>query len=451
MQESRWYSILFLLQEESKRVYMEISYAKEKVAILRKHWRGANQYTQEHFSSKSPGAKPEMLVWEAGYITREKASVFLKKWEDVFRQEGYQIVGSQRKDEKLEKHVRLNSTEKVKLEGIAVANLLAGKDVKKILCGEEGGARKGAPQKYTVEAAEAIFRVRVTYEVRRDFRKFCKKNGLTQNQGFALLLSYADKENTENYLYQDLRGRLKKADALVAQKEETIQKLNEALQAEKDAKQKPKKVRAAMLQNELLRMYFERLPKPNFSEEQLKRWSKRQSRRVFPYKADYHFPEDEGVYLVSFEHVRYIPKSPGVLMFYGTTEDGEQLKFCYRYRCGEQYGISLWDSPYLVPEYPWGIAVLKPGEIAYIVGALPMFDLDQIESWNVEDEEVLDPVHDLRAEILSEVDEELARMNREWTNLNETDEPELDWEDDASIERKIEIAEAARKNGKFKK
>lgn len=451
MPEWRQYSILFLLQEESKRVYMEISYAKEKAAILRKHWQGRCRQTQEYFSSKCSGAKPEMLVWEIGYISKEKAMVFLKKWEDVFIQEGYQIAGSRRKDEKPQEHVRLNSMEKVKLEGIAVADLLEGKDVEKIVCGEKGGARKGASQKYTVEAAEAIFRVRVTYEVRRDFRKFCKKNGLTQNQGFALLLSFADKENTENYLYQDLRGRLEKADALVAQKEETIQKLNEALQAEKDAKQRPKKVRAAMLQDELLRMYFKRLPEPNFSEEQLKRWSKRQSRRVFPYKADYHFPEEEGVYLVSFEHVRYIPNSPGVLMFYGTTEDGEQLKFCYRYCRGERYGISLWDSPYLVPEYPWGIAVLKPDEIAYIVGALPMFDLDQIESWNVEDEEVLDPVQNLRAEILSEVDEELARMNREWANLDQTDEQELDWEDDASIERKIEIAEAARKKGKFKK
>lgn len=451
MQESRRYSILFLLQEEAKRVYLEISYAKEKAAILRKHWHGRCQQTQGYFSSKCLGAKPEMLVWEAGFITREKALVFLKKWEDVFSQEGYQIIGSQVKDEKPQKYIRLNSKEEVKLDSITFASLLEGKNVKKIVCGEDGGAKRGAPQKYTVEAAEAIFRVRVTYEVRRDFRKFCKKNGLTQNQGFALLLSYADKENTENYLYQDLRGRLEKADALIAQKEETIQKLNEALQAEKNAKQRPNKVRAAMLQDELLRMYFERLPEPNFSEEQLKRWSKRQSRRVFPYKADYHFPEEEGVYLVSFEHVRYIPNSPGVLMFYGTTEDGEQLKFCYRYCRGEQYGISLWDSPYLVPEYPWGIAVLKPDEIAYIVGALPMFDLDQIESWNVEDEEVLDPVQNLRAEILSEVDEELARMNREWANLDQTDEQELDWEDDASIERKIEIAEAARKNGKFKK
>ena len=48
MQESRWYSILFLLQKESKRVYMEISYAKEKAAILRKHWQRLIDYKERY-------------------------------------------------------------------------------------------------------------------------------------------------------------------------------------------------------------------------------------------------------------------------------------------------------------------------------------------------------------------------------------------------------------------
>ena len=249
-----------------------------------------------------------------------------------------------------------------------------------------------------------------------------------------------------------MRSRLEKADALLTLHEETIRKLSEELQAEKDAKQRPKKVRAAMLQDELLRMYFKRLPKPNFSDEQLKRWSKRQSRRVFPHKSGYHFPEEEGVYLVNFEHIRYIPNSPGVLMFYGTTEEGEQLKFCYRYSRGERYGISLWDSPYLVPEYPWGIAVLKPDEIAYIVGALPMFDLDQIESWSAEDEEVLEPVHNLRTEILSELDEEEAWIVDEQYDSNDDDDLDLvpEWGQDVSIERRIQVASEISFRGKRK-
>ena len=150
MPEWRQYSILFLLHEEAKRVYMEISYAKEKNAILRKHWRGENPYTQKYFSSKSPGAKPEMLVWEAGYITREKAIVFLKKWEEVFRQEEYQIVDCQLKDWKSKKRIRLTSAERVRFDSITFSNLKQGNGIKKIACGEEGGVRRGAPQKYTV-------------------------------------------------------------------------------------------------------------------------------------------------------------------------------------------------------------------------------------------------------------------------------------------------------------
>ena len=94
---------------------------------MRKHWRGENPYTQEYFSSKSPGAKPEMLVWEAGYITREKAIVFLKKWEEVFRQEEYQIADSQLKGWKPEKRIRLTSAERVRFEGITFSNLKQGK------------------------------------------------------------------------------------------------------------------------------------------------------------------------------------------------------------------------------------------------------------------------------------------------------------------------------------
>lgn len=448
MQESRWYSILFLLQEEPKRVYMEISYAKEKAAILRKHWQGRCRQTQEYFSSKCSGAKPEMLVWEIGYISKEKAMVFLKKWEDIFIQEGYQIAGSRRKDEKPQKRVRLNSVEKVKLEGITLANLLAGKDVKKIVCGEEGGARKGAPQKYTVEAAEAIFRVRVTYEVRRDFRKFCRENELTQNQGFALLLSYADKENSENYLYQDFRGRLEKADALLKEQEETIQKLREELQSERDSKERPRKVRIAMLQDELLKLFFKKLPKPHFTEDKLKQCSKRQSKMAFPNKAPYQFPKKEGVYLVHLEHVKYVSSSPGLLMYFGRTEKGEKLKFCRRDQKGERYGQSLWKSEYLLPGYPWGFAVLKPKEIAYIVGALPMFDLERIQNWYDEDQKSYTPVRDVCAEILSELEEEW--MDEEWDDWDEDDE-DLEWEEDAPLDRRIQLANGVKSNKKSKR
>lgn len=410
MQESRWYSILFLLQEEPKRVYMEISYAKEKSAILRKHWRGENQYTQEHFSSKSPGAKPEMLVWEAGYISKEKGIVFLKKWEEVFCQEGYQIVSSQHKEWKPKKRIRLTSAERVRFDSITFSNLKQGNGIKKIVCGEEGGVRRGAPQKYTVKAADSIFRVRANGKLIQQFREFCKKKKLTQNQGFALLLSYVDEKNKNSLLYNDFHSRLEKADQLVAKQETNIQKLREELAAARASKERPKKVRAATLQNELLKLFFRKLPQPYISGESLDLCSDKESKQIFPDKAVYKFPEKEGVYLVHLDHVKYLVNSPGLLMYYGTTDSGDKLKFCRRDREGERYGLALWDSEYLVYDYPWGFAVVKMGEIAYIVGALPIIDLERIDDWYIDNKGTLKTVYEMDLEIMAE-------QQKEWENI----------------------------------
>lgn len=436
MPEWRQYSILFLLHEEAKRVYMEISYAKEKNAILRKHWRGENPYTKEYFSSKSPGAKPEMLVWEAGYITREKAIVFLKKWEEVFRQEEYQIVDCQLKDWKSKKRIRLTSAERVRFDSITFSNLKQGNGIKKIACGEEGGVRRGAPQKYTVKAADTIFRVRATNSVVQQFQKFCKKNKLTQNQGFALVLSYADEKNKNSPLYQDLRSRLEKADQLVEEQQATIQELRDELAAERASKERPKKVRAAMLQNELLKLFFEKLPQPYISEDNLDLCSDEESQEIFPDKAAYKFPEKEGVYLVHLDHVKYLANSPGLLMYYGTTDSGDKLKFCRRDRKGERYGLAVWDSEYLVYGYPWGFAVVKLGEIAYIVGALPIIDLERIDDWYIDNKGTLKTVHEMDLEIMAE-------RQKEWENipLEDGHGPDKEWtikhDENLTIEQRI--------------
>ena len=410
MPKWREYSVLFLLQEKTKRVYMEVSYAKEMNAILRKHWRGENQHSREYFSSGSPGAKPEMLAWEAGYISREKAMAFLKRWVEVLDQEGYQIIGNPLKGWKPKNRIRLTSAEEARFDGITFANLIQGNGIKKIACGEEGGVRRGAPQKYTVKAADTIFRVRATNSVVQQFQKFCKKNELTQNQGFALLLSYADEGNQNNPLYQDLRGRLEKADQLVAEQETIIQKLREELAAEKASKERPKKVRAAMLQNELLKLFFEKLPQPYISEDNLDLCYDEESQEIFPDKTAYKFPEIEGVYLVHLDHVKYLASSPGVLMYYGTTESGEKLKFCRRDRKGERYGLAVWDSEYLVYGYPWGFAVVKLGAIAYIVGALPIIDLERIDDWYIDNKGTLKTVHEMDLEIMAE-------WQKEWENI----------------------------------
>jgi hypothetical protein len=81
-----------------------------------------------------------------------------------------------------------------------------------------------------------------------------------------------------------------------------------------------------------------------------------------------------------------------------------------------------------------------------------MFDLDQIESWSAEDEEVLEPVHNLRTEILSELDEEEAWIVDEQYDSNDDDDLDLvpEWGQDVSIERRIQVASEISFRGKRK-
>ena len=77
--KNRHYSVLFLLLKEQQRVYMDISFARDFGAVLRKHWDGRVPCTRELFSRENPQAKPEMIVWKIGYVLREEANVFLGK------------------------------------------------------------------------------------------------------------------------------------------------------------------------------------------------------------------------------------------------------------------------------------------------------------------------------------------------------------------------------------
>ena len=48
--EHRWYYVIFLLQEKTKRVFIDISFSKDLKKVLRKHWQGNNPETRDFFS-----------------------------------------------------------------------------------------------------------------------------------------------------------------------------------------------------------------------------------------------------------------------------------------------------------------------------------------------------------------------------------------------------------------
>lgn len=381
----REYSILFLILQKQQKVHMQISFAQNHSSILRKHWCGEIPETKEHFSCKNPQAKPEMLVWNIGYVTREEAKAFLQKWEGVFLQKGFQIIGSQLTDDEL-KDDKWFRQHRNMLKQINFENLMQGVGVQKVVCGENERIKKTASQKYTVKTAEEMLNIRTTWEVASLFRSFCKENGLTQNQGLLLLLEMADNGNNSTLLVQDLQGRLGRADERIANNTELICRLYQEIQEEKESKKRPREVDAARIQNMLINKFFAYLPIPEFSEAYLKRYSAKMSKEVFPERTEYHYPDKEGVYLLYLEHITYSKGHRRLLFIYGKTEAGEKIKLCYPYAREHRYGQTLWDSPYLIQGYPWGFGVQKPKEIAYIIASLPLFDLNRISDWYVEKE-----------------------------------------------------------------
>lgn len=385
VKKNRHYSVLFLLLSEQQKVYMDISFAEDFGAILRKHWDGKVQCTRGFFSYEHPEAKPEMLVWKIGYVSREEANVFLKKWQETFVEEGFDIIVDIPKvDPKLMKQVqRYNS----RFRGISFDNLIKGVDVRKVTCHEKIGAKKAAAQKYVAEAAENVLNIRTTWKVSNLFRAFCKEKGLTQSQALSLLVESANGGAPNELLEQDLQDRLCKANAVVLDKEEEIKKLRKRLQEEISSKKRPSQVQAAIIQDLLLKKFFDCLPNPLFSdaEEPIRRYGFRHIKELLPEVRKYHFPNKDGVYLIYLEYISYVKGKDKLLHIYGKTQEGERLKFSYPYARKNRYGKSLWDSEYLIQGYPWIFGVQKPKEIAYIIGALPIFDLNRISDWYVEE------------------------------------------------------------------
>ncbi len=380
--EDRDYSILFLLLKEQQKVYMDISFARDFGAVLRKHWHGQVPCTKELFSHENPQAKPEMLVWEIGYVSRETAYAFLGKWEEVFLQNGYKVIASQLKAVTL-----IGSREfrrSVRSWDINFDKLMRGVDVKRVTCRKAARNKKSAAQKYAAEAAEDVLNIRTTWAVSNAFREFCKEKGLTQSQGLSVLVETAG-ATSNNLLERDLQKRLEIADDVVTRKDEKIQMLQKQLEEKKGSELWPARVEAAMLQNILLQEFFTQLPRPVFSEED-EEYGFERLLNAFPEAKDYQFPEEYGIYFVYLEHVRESKQRNGMALVYGKSHEGEKLKFCYPYVRGHHYGEELWESPYLIKGYPWLLAVQKRTEFAYIVGALPLFDLDRISDWRIEAE-----------------------------------------------------------------
>ena len=422
--QERDYKVLFLLWEKEKVVHAQISFSKTPEVELRKHWLGLNKATKQLFADKT-GSKPKMLMWEAGYIRRGIAVWYLQKWQSAFAEQGFEIAGKGYSLPTAEQPKRKWS-DPYRLKAVSVDTLLQNIDCWSIQCKETKREEKAPTMKFTGERADETLCIRVTERVAAAFRQFCREKELTQSQGMAALLAGVNEKSGESILVDDLTGRLRIAEGRLQEASRQIQHLHECLEKEVQNKNYPKKYQAAQLQNDLVKTFFDRLTSPQFPGA-IKPSSNNfhQLQCVASDLREYRYPEHDGVIFLYIERMVCGRKNNPPQFIYGTDLEGNKLKIRWYDKRSEQFAMSMKASPYFVVGAPWLIAVQKTGDVADMVGSLPVIDVDW--SNTVKMEEILE-----LQEIIQELEEYIDELEGERTMLvdKETNEEDYDEDDD---------------------
>lgn len=400
--QERDYKVLILLWEKEKMVYAWISFSKTPDIELKKRWLSFNM-----------AVKPETLMWNIGAVRREIAAYALQKWQAAFVDQGFQIVGKSEDAVTREIKPKLKNAERTRLAEISVDALLRNREHWHVTCKDSSG-KKTSVEKFAVDTAKVPLCIRVTEDVANAFRRFCRNNSLTQSQTMAALLAKTNGTCDEDLLVRDLTDRLDKADEELKKANQKIDLLQKALDKERQGKEYPKKYQATRLQDELLKTFFNRVSMPESPGMiKLKKCSARISAQVFPECGDYTYPDYDGVILLYLEHIAYGKPDHSPLFVYGRDVDGNKKKVRWYYQRSEQFGVSMWDSPFLLEGAPWLIAVQKTGDVADMVGSLPVIDVNWSNIKTMESVLELQEVINIQDEYIAELERELDMVERE--------------------------------------
>lgn len=371
--EHRWYYVIFLLQEKTKRVFIDISFSKDLKKVLRKHWQGNNPETREFFSMENPDALPQMHVWKAGNMPRPKARVYLEKWKTVFAEAGYAVYGSGKAKWSGKPYKALTREDDRVLRKISVELFDQGKEVSMICCEDIGEIKKAAHQKYFAGASDETLNIRTNTEIAYAFRQYCFEKELTQSQGLMLLLE--EKAEDQGMLGKDLQARLDKADRIIEEQKEMISSLRLQLKQARTNPEASKKLERADLRKQLLNEFFNRLPEAEYAfYAPIQRRSRRQITAMFEDLPQYRLPTKSEIIHMTVDGIGYGKRYRNPLFVYGRTADGAPVKLRWYDDDAGNFGESIWSSRFLVKGSQWLFAIQKTGEASNIVGSLPVIN-----------------------------------------------------------------------------
>ena len=377
----REYKILFMFHKGKKLVHAEISFARDPSAVLRKHLRGEVPATKDVFGRDHMGEDRAMLVWEIGYVNRSEAMAYLRAWKEKIQNGGYEWIGCVSLDNN--KGKELTGYEKYRIEKLSIEQLLNGAIGQVVRSEHAGESRRSVFQKLSTTATNDLLRIRTNGATINRFRQMCQDRGMTQNQGFELLVGSCT--GSVDSLVSDWQKRLEKANEEINVRNSQIDELKEKLRRMEEGKEYPKKYRKAKLRGDLLREFFARLPEPEYKPKQkLRIHSSCSGKMIFPGGAKYMYPENEGIILLTLEHAQYSQSKPSCMFILGRDVENNRVRIRWYPQRKDVFGASIYQSPYFCANAPWLFAVLKEGKAMEMIGGLPVLGSIEEETDMVE-------------------------------------------------------------------
>lgn len=140
--QERDYKVLFLLWEKEKTVCVWISFSQTPEVEMRKRWLSLTTATDQILTEGVISKKPETLMWKIGMVRRGIAAYALQKWQAVFVEHGFLVVGRTEKTVRKETESKLTNYEKKRVVSISVKTLLQNRGCWCIPCKDLVGNEK---------------------------------------------------------------------------------------------------------------------------------------------------------------------------------------------------------------------------------------------------------------------------------------------------------------------
>lgn len=367
-QEKKHFRIYALTQEgEGSCAYVGKTTGRRLSAIYSRHVTGAVAATEGDFDQ---GEKPRMHLLEELFVSTAEAYCHTLAWAYIFEEfGGYALLNS-------------NGTYRhvvhLQPETKAIVDELCQEPLEEVLKrtylakpSEGDLPPESVPETEAPDRKSIQMNVRINREDKAVFDQFCKTEGISQREGFSVLLDQAAKDRKNEALLSLSRSQK----ATIRDQEKQIRELEEKLlayesgegsQHERRLKEKLARMREGI--NTYLKLLLPQQPGgATLPEGKYRRYT-----RFFNTGDKPVYPAEEGFYVLELERILWSNGRSPCFFLIGTGEDGQ----CCKLRCypkADHVGLHIRDSVYAKPGAQWLLGCQRSNDGAMdLIAAFPL-------------------------------------------------------------------------------